>query len=128
MMRSQRLRAAWRTPRRKSRAPSFVVLSAAALLVTAPLIGVLGWIPDFNLDFRAREAGAAPSEANRVARSGFILFSSLDDDTCREYEFDNMNGSQRNNGVVDCETATREIMRNQAAARLKAFSGGFSSK
>lgn len=127
-MRSQRLRAARRTPRRKSRASSFVVLSAATLLLTAPLIGALGWIPDFNLDFRARETAAARLEANRIARIGFILFSSLDGGTCREYEFDNMNGSQRSFGVVDCETATREIMRNQAAARLKAFSGGFSSK
>jgi hypothetical protein len=102
------------------------VFSATALLVMVPLIGVLGWIPDLDLDFRG--AGAAPAEANRVARTGFILFSSLNDDTCREYEFDNVNGSQRNNGVVDCETAKREITRNQAAARLKAFGAGFSSR
>jgi hypothetical protein len=96
----------------------------AASLAIAWLAGLPGWVIEQN-PFARRSVSAL---ADPQARTGLILFSSTNRDTCSEYLFDNVSGGMRTKGVVDCQPAIQDIQRNPAADRLNAITNAFRSK
>jgi hypothetical protein len=95
-----------------------------ATLAIAWLAGLPGWVIEQD-PFARRPASAL---ADPQARTGLILFSSMNRDTCSEYLFDNVSGGMRTKGVVDCQAAIQDIQRNPAADRLNAITSAFRSK
>jgi hypothetical protein len=84
--------------------PSWLVEKGPILLQSAPVL---------------REARAA---------TGAIFFTTMNNDNCHEYLFDNTNGRRRDNGLVDCATAITQLRRNDNTARLNAINESFKSK
>jgi hypothetical protein len=118
--------------RRTARQTSFATLaagfSAAAALVAICSLGLLGWFPIFGIGSQTSQPAGGPADLNAEARSGFIFFTSLNQDTCREHTFNNTSGAQHDNGIVDCRIAIFNAKKSQSADRLNAIGDGFRSK
>jgi hypothetical protein len=103
-------------------------LFATAVLVTTWLTGGAAWFPGFDLVYR----GLGPSHVQpgtvSESQAGLILFTSPNQDTCRQQFFDNTSGRQRDDGIVDCKSAIYKVKQNQIAARLNALGDGFRQK
>lgn len=101
-------------------------LFATAILVTTWLTGAPAWFPGFDVVYR----GSSHVQPGTVSESqaGLILFTSPNQDTCRQQFFDNTSGRQRDDGIVDCKSAIYKVKQNQIAARLNALGDGFRQK
>jgi hypothetical protein len=98
----------------------------AASLAIAWVAGLPGWLIEHGP--LAQRPASALSEAQ--ARTGLILFSSMNRDTCSEYLFDNVSGGmKRAKEMVDCPPPVPDVpQRNQASDRLNAITSAFRSK
>jgi hypothetical protein len=101
---------------------------AAASLIVAWLTGVPGWLLAHDPLSSASDSSAAALLKSMEARIGLIFISSINEDTCRERLFDNLNGNQRNNGIVDCKVAIALSKRSQTAERMNAITDAFRPK
>jgi hypothetical protein len=103
-------------------------LFATTALVTTWLAGLPAWFPGF--DFVYRGLGPSNVQPGMVSESqaGLILFTSPNQDTCRQQLFDNATGRQRDDGIVDCKGAIYKVKQNQIAARMNAIGDGFRQK
>jgi hypothetical protein len=101
---------------------------ATAGLVTACMLGALGWGPDFDFSGRRLEASNAAKRAATESQAGLILFTSPNVDSCRQQVFDNSTGRQHDDGVVDCKFALYRVKQSQIVSRLNAIGDGFRQK
>jgi hypothetical protein len=84
------------------------------------------WVADH--EFFSPPAGRGTPLREGPARTGSILVTSLNQDTCRLRSFDNMSGSQWDFGVVDCRDAILQSRQGPSMDRMNAITDAFRPK